>query len=111
MSDVPSEVPESAAPAPMARIQVRLGDLGLAKENLRYAEPADDGVPQLADTVLAAGVVIPPIVRPGQRGEHPFGPPAARPPRRPLLIWRERGALDDDYVVECQRAEPRAQQA
>ena len=60
--------PDAAAglAAPMARIQVRLGDLGLAKENLRFAEPADDGVPQLADTILAAGVVIPPIVRPGR---------------------------------------------
>src|ERR1700744_804250 len=111
MSDVPSEVPETAAPAPMARIQVRLGDLGLAKENLRYAEPADDGVPQLADTVLAAGVVIPPIVRPGRKGEEPFMALDGRRRRMALLILKERGVLDDDYVVECQLAETRAQQA
>ncbi|MCK5912193.1 MAG: chromosome partitioning protein ParB, partial [Caulobacter sp.] len=61
-----------ASPAAMSRIQVRLGDLGLAKENLRFHEPADDGVPQLADTLLAAGVVIPPIVRPGRKGEAAF---------------------------------------
>lgn len=111
MSDVTSEVPESAAPAPMARIQVRLGDLGLAKENLRYGEPADDGVPQLADTVLAAGVVIPPIVRSGRKGEEPFMALDGRRRRMALLILKERGALDDDYLVECQLAETRAQQA
>jgi ParB family chromosome partitioning protein len=111
MSDTPSEVPETAAPAPMARIQVRLGDLGLAKENLRYGEPADDGVPQLADTILAAGVVIPPIVRPGRKGEEPFMALDGRRRRMALLILKERCALDDDYRVECQLAESRAQQA
>jgi ParB family chromosome partitioning protein len=111
MSDTPSEVPETAAPAPMARIQVRLGDLGLAKENLRYGEPADDGVPQLADTILAAGVVIPPIVRPGRKGEEPFMALDGRRRRMALLILKERCALDDDYLVDCQLAETRAQQA
>lgn len=111
MSDTPSEVPETAAPAPMARIQVRLGDLGLAKENLRYGEPADDGVPQLAETILAAGVVIPPIVRPGRKGEEPFMALDGRRRRMALLILKERCALDDDYRVECQLAETRAQQA
>jgi ParB family chromosome partitioning protein len=111
MSDTPSEVPETAAPARMARIQVRLGDLGLAKENLRYGEPADDGVPQLADTILAAGVVIPPIVRPGRKGEEPFMALDGRRRRMALLILKERCALDDDYRVECQLAETRAQQA
>jgi ParB family chromosome partitioning protein len=111
MSDTPSEVPETAAPAPMARIQVRLGDLGLAKENLRYGEPADDGVPQLADTILAAGVVIPPIVRPGRKGEEPFMALDGRRRRMALLILKERCALDDDYLVECQLAESRPQQA
>ena len=61
-----------APPTPMAAIKVRLGDLGLAPENLRFKEPADDGVPQLAETILAAGVVIPPIVRAGRKGEAPF---------------------------------------
>ena len=36
MTEVPSDTVESAVQAePMASIQVRLGDLGLAKENLR----------------------------------------------------------------------------
>jgi ParB family chromosome partitioning protein len=56
----------------MISIQVRLGDLGLAKENLRFDEPADDGIPQLADTIAAAGVILPPIVRTGRKGEPPY---------------------------------------
>ena len=74
MTDVQIEAQAAAAPEPMAHIQVRLGDLGLAKENLRYGEAADDGVPQLAETILAAGVVIAPIVRPGRKGEQPIWP-------------------------------------
>lgn len=73
MTDVLTEAAEApATPTPMKHITVRLGDLGLAKENLRYAEPADEDVAQLADTILAAGVVIPPIVRTGRKGEEPF---------------------------------------
>ena len=97
--------------AAMARVQVRLGDLGLAKENLRYAEPADAAVPQLADTILAAGVVIPPIVRPGRKGEEPFMALDGRRRRMALLLARDRGEIDDGYVVECLLAETPAQQA
>ncbi len=112
MTDVTSEVPESAAaPASMARVQVRLGDLGLARENLRYAEPADEGVPQLADTILAAGVVIAPIVRPGRKGEEPFMALDGRRRRLGLLVLRDRGDITDDYLVECLLAETKAQQA
>lgn len=53
------------------RIRVRLGDLGLAPENLRFEEPADEGVPRLADTIDAAGMIYPPIVRKGRKGEQP----------------------------------------
>lgn len=112
MTDVTSEVPETAAaPVAMARVQVRLGDLGLAKENLRYAEPADEGVPQLADTILAAGVVIAPIVRSGRKGEEPFVALDGRRRRLALLVLRDRGDIDDDYQVECLLAETKAQQA
>ena len=100
-----------ASPAAMSRIQVRLGDLGLAKENLRFHEPADDGVPQLADTLLAAGVVIPPIVRPGRKGEAPFMALDGRRRRFGLILLRERGDIDDDYRIECLLAETPAQQA
>jgi ParB family chromosome partitioning protein len=95
----------------MARIQIRLGDLGLAKENLRYAEPADAGVPQLADTILAAGVVIAPIVRPGRKGEQAFMALDGRRRRFALLILKDRGAIDDDFLLDCHLAETKAQQA
>jgi len=116
MTDTTLHTAEPAAAAaglaaPMDRIMVRLGDLGLAKENLRFAEPADDGVPQLADTILAAGLVIPPIVRPGRKGEEAHMALDGRRRRLALLLLKERGAIDDDYLVECQRAETKAQQA
>jgi ParB family chromosome partitioning protein len=95
----------------MKRIVVRLGDLGLAKENLRYAEPADEDVPQLADTLLAAGVVIPPIVRPGRKGEQPHMALDGRRRRMGLLLLRDRGDITDDYEIECLLAETKAQQA
>jgi ParB family transcriptional regulator, chromosome partitioning protein len=102
---------QTTAPVAMARIQVRLGDLGLAKENLRFNEPADDGVPQLAETILAAGVVIPPIVRSGKKGEQPFMALDGRRRRLGLLVLRDRGDVDDDYLVDCLLAETAAQQA
>ncbi len=117
MTDVQSSSVESAVQntlgqmPPMARIQVRLGDLGLAKENLRYTEPADEGVPQLADTIAAAGVVIPPIVRAGRKEEQAHMALDGRRRRFALLLLKERGAIDDDYLVECQLAETKAQQA
>jgi ParB family chromosome partitioning protein len=97
-------------PTPMAAIKVRLGDLGLAPENLRFKEPADEGVPQLADTILAAGVVIPPIVRPGRKGEQRFMALDGRRRRFGLLLLRDRGDLTDDYEVDCLLAETKAQQ-
>ena len=111
MTDVQTEASESPAPAAMARVQVRLGDLGRAKENLRCAEPADDGVPQLAETILAAGVVIPPIVRPGRKGEERFMALDGRRRRLGLMLLRDRGDITDDYEVECLLAETKAQQA
>jgi ParB family chromosome partitioning protein len=100
-----------SSPTPMANIQVRLADLGLAKENLRSSEPADDGVGQLADTILAAGVIMPPIVRPGRKGEQKFMALDGRRRRFALLTLLERGNITDDYQVECLLAETPAQQA
>ncbi|MCI3130976.1 ParB/RepB/Spo0J family partition protein [Phenylobacterium aquaticum] len=100
----------AATPTPMTSIKVRLGDLGLAPENLRFKEPADDGVPQLADTILAAGVVIPPIVRPGRKGEQRYMALDGRRRRFGLLLLAERGEVTDDYEVDCLLAETKAQQ-
>jgi ParB family chromosome partitioning protein len=108
MSD--TQTVPAVPPTPMAAIKVRLGDLGLAPENLRFKEPADDGVPQLADTILAAGVVIPPIVRPGRKGEQRYMALDGRRRRFGLLLLAERGDVTDDYEVDCLLAETRAQQ-
>src|ERR1700753_251239 len=90
-----AETDAATLAVPMARIQVRLGDLGLAKENLRFHEPADDGVPQLADTILAAGGVIPPIVRPGRKSEEAYMALDGRRRRMGLILLRERGDVTD----------------
>ena len=102
---------QTAQPTPMDEITVRLGDLGLAPENLRFHEPADDGVPQLAETVLAAGVLIPPIVRAGRKGEQAFMTLDGRRRRFSLLFLRDRGDIDDDHPVVCKLAMTKAQQA
>ena len=102
---------QTAQPTPMEEITVRLGDLGLAPENLRFHEPADDGVPQLAETVLAAGVLIPPIVRAGRKGEQAFMTLDGRRRRFSLLFLLDRGDIDDDHPVVCKLAVTKAQQA
>ncbi len=115
MTDLATETASAsaiaAAPTPMVRIQVRLGDLGLAKENLRFHKPADDGVPQLADTILAAGVVIPPIVRPGKKSEQAYMALDGRRRRLGLLLLKTRDEINDNYLVDCLLAETPAQQA
>jgi ParB family chromosome partitioning protein len=110
-TDIQTDAAVTALPVGMTRIRVRLGDLGMAKENLRAHEPADDGVPQLAETILAAGVVIPPIVRAGRKGEQKFMALDGRRRRFALLVLRDRGDIDDDYLVECQLADTKAQAA
>ena len=106
MSNTQTQVPE-----PMADVVVRLGDLGLAPENLRFDEPADDGVPQMSDTMAAAGELFPPIVRPGREGEAPFMVLDGRRRRFGLLLRRDRGEIDDDHPVSCKLAVTPAQQA
>ena len=93
-------------------VRVRLGDLGLAPENLRFDEPADDGIPRLADTFRAAGVIYPPIVRPARRGES--GTHMVLDGRRrrfALLLQVERGERSLDDEIECRLAPGKAAQA
>ncbi|WP_293678804.1 ParB N-terminal domain-containing protein [uncultured Phenylobacterium sp.] len=78
-----------------------LRDLGVAPENMRFSEPADDGVPELAETIFAAGVLQPLTVRPGKRKEKPG---MALDGRRRLLaleLLRDAGRITDDYPVEA----------
>jgi ParB family transcriptional regulator, chromosome partitioning protein len=55
-------------------------------------------------------VVIPPIVRPGRKGEQRFMALDGRRRRLGLLLLRERGDLTDDFEVDCLLAETKAQQ-
>ena len=96
-------VPETQTPAvifkPVERI-VRLGDLGIARENLRYGEPADDDIPTLAATLKAAGQLQPVTVRPGRgKKEQPFMALDGRRRRLALAILLEAGDIDEDYPV------------
>uniref|UniRef100_B0T9F2 ParB domain protein nuclease n=1 Tax=Caulobacter sp. (strain K31) TaxID=366602 RepID=B0T9F2_CAUSK len=92
-------------------VRARLGDVGLAPENLRFDEPADEGVPQLADTMRAAGVIVAPIVRRGRKGEPPLMVLDGRRRRMALLLRKDRGEITDDYEFEVRLAVSKAAQA
>jgi len=82
-------------------VGIALRDLAVAPENLRFAEPADDRVPELAETIFAAGVLQPLTVRPGRRKE---APAMALDGRRRLLALHgllAAGRIADDYSVPC----------
>jgi ParB family chromosome partitioning protein len=101
-----SAMTRSTAPAvldqteSLTRIRIRLRQFGLARENLRHDEPADDGIPQLADTIAAAGIIVPPIVRPGRRGELEYMTLDGRRRRMGLLLLLERGVITEDYEFD-----------
>lgn len=84
--------------ADRATIRIKLADLGVAPENPRAGEPADEGIPQLAQTIQAAGVLIPLLVRPGRgKKEKKF---MALDGRRRELAMRynvEQGHITEDY--------------
>lgn len=110
MTALPASAPAAAAAEPV-RVRVRLSDLGVAPENLRAGEPADDGIPRLAETIRAAGLIYPPVVRRGRRGEPPWMVLDGRRRRFALLKLAETGALSDDHEFECLLAEGRRAQA
>jgi ParB family chromosome partitioning protein len=63
---IPIVAAPAAARTPLA---LPLRDLAVAPENLRFAEPPDDGIGELAETIFAAGLLQPLTVRPGGRRE------------------------------------------
>jgi len=79
---------------------VRLGDLGVAPENMRHGEPPDPGIPLLADTIHAAGLIYPLLTRPGRRKEKPSMVLEGRRRLFGLEHNRELGRIDDDFLVE-----------
>ena len=103
--------PQPRKPDPMTAIKVRLGDLGLAPENLRFKEPADDGVPQLADTLAAAGVISRRSCGPAGRASSAFMALDGRRRRFGLLLLaRPRRHRRTTIEVDCLLAETKAQQ-
>ena len=83
------------------RRTVRLGDVGIARENLRHGEPPDDDIPTLAATMRAAGQLQPLTVRPGRgRKEDPWMALDGRRRRLALGLLLEAGEIDEDYPVD-----------
>jgi len=90
---------------------VRLGDLDVAPENLRHGEAPDDDIPQLADTIAAAGVLQLPTVRPGRDDEAAFMVLDGRRRLLALRVLRDGAFIDDDHPVEVFVETDRARQA
>ncbi|MBL8770535.1 MAG: ParB N-terminal domain-containing protein, partial [Phenylobacterium sp.] len=74
MATTPSvhEAPSvSETPAERLPRSFPLRDLAVAPENMRFGEAPDDEIPELAETIFAAGVLQPLTVRPGKKKEKP----------------------------------------
>ncbi len=103
----------TATTGPDTRIRkiLPLRDLGVAPENMRFGQPPDEEIPQLAETILAAGLLQPLTVRPGRRREKPAMALDGR--RRLLALDRllTAGAIDDGYPVEVFEETDPARQA
>ncbi len=112
-----SRAAASASPASMPAAQtrrqivVRLGDLDVAPENLRHGEAPDDDIPQLADTIAAAGMLQFPTVRPGRGDEATYMVLDGRRRLLALRLLRDGGVIDDDHSVEVFVETDRARQA
>ncbi len=80
---------------------IRLGDLGVARENLRHAEPPDEDIPTLAATLKAAGQLQRLTVRPGRgRKEKPWMALDGRRRRLAYGLLLDAGEIDEDHPVE-----------
>ena len=107
-----TEIVNAAAKASPVDIQLApLDQIDVAPENLRASEPADAEIPELAETIDAAGLLYPLLVRPGRKGEAPY---MALDGRRRLLAMRslvEDGRADHDRAVRIEVANSKAAQA
>ena len=93
------------------QVFVSLQDLALAPENIRFKEPADDGIPRLADTIAAANVVIPLAIRPGAKGEKPFTVLDGRRSLFALQALLAAGRVEANHLVKCELFQDKAAQA
>lgn len=112
---VPAAPPVDAPVAAPSRDErtVRLGDVGIARENLRFDDPPDDDIPVLAATMRAAGQLQRLTVRPGRgRKERPWMALDGRRRRLALGLLLEAGEIDEDHpVAVCVETDPARQAA
>lgn len=101
----------AAGPEKPTQIVVPLCDLGIAPENIRAKEPADAEIPQLAETIAVADVLVPLCVRPGRRGEKPFMALDGRRRTYALELLLEQGRIGADHAVRCDVFSTKAGQA
>ena len=95
-----SEAATPAAPTTSELRYVALRDLAVAPENPRAREPADVGIPRLAETIKAVGLLVPLLVRAGTKQNEK--PAMAIDGRRRLLgldVLVKSGAATEDYQV------------
>ena len=92
---------------------VRLGDIGIAPENMRFNEPPDDDIPTLAATLKAAGKLQRLTVRPGRgKKEETWVALDGRRRRLALGLLIDAGDIDEDYpVTVCVETDPARQAA
>ena len=95
------EVSTAEGPERPTQIYVPLCDLGIAPENLRAKEPADADIPQLAETIAVADILVPLCVRPGRKGEQPFMALDGRRRKFGLDVLLEHGRIDAAHPVRC----------
>jgi ParB family chromosome partitioning protein len=101
----------TAGPTAPIQTVVPLHDIGIAPENIRAKEPADEGIPQLAETIAVADVIVPLCVRPGRKGEKPFMALDGRRRLFGLELLLEAGRIGAAHPVRCDVFESKAAQA
>lgn len=90
---------------------VPFSQIAIAPENVRAREAADAGIPRLADTIIAVGILVPLLVRIGEAKDPK--PTMALDGRRRLLalgLLLEQGAITADYPVPVIYSGDRASQ-
>ena len=96
-------MPKTPVPEPVAERLPRtfaLRDVAIAPENMRFGEAPDDEIPELAETIFAAGVLQPLTVRPGRgKTEKPGMALDGRRRWLALQLLLESGRITDAYPV------------
>lgn len=91
----------AAAITALAPQAIALDQLDVAPENLRASDEADEDIAQLAETIAAAGVLIPLYVRAGHVGEAAFMALDGRRRLLALAFLRDADRLAADHPIPC----------